>query len=184
MEYMILPLRRYADFQGRSRRMEYWMFFLFNILVGIGFGVVTAMLGGGMAAMGNPTASAAAGGAIGIVALINVIFSLAMLIPSIAVAVRRLHDLGRTGWWLLAPVGFYLIGFVVMLGSGLSALTAGTSGSLGMGVGLVAGGVLLMVGAVLALVLLVFFFMEGTRGPNRFGPDPKDPAGDLGDVFR
>jgi uncharacterized membrane protein YhaH (DUF805 family) len=187
MEWMILPLKRYADFQGRSRRMEYWMFFLFTILVNIGFVVLMMFVGGGAAVLsggaadGNPAALLAAGGAIGIIYLISLIFSLAILIPSIAVGVRRLHDTDRTGWWLIVPVLPYLAGLTVIV-AGAATLGSG-GGDTGAGVLALVGGLMVVVGFICALALIVFFFLPGTTGPNRFGPDPKNPEANLESVF-
>ena len=112
MEWMLMPLQRYADFSGRSRRKEYWMFFLFCFIVSFVLGIVD--------------------GAAGLNGILGLIFQLAVLVPSIAVAVRRAHDQDKSGWFILIPI----YGFILM-------------------------------------------FLEGTNGPNRFGPDPKggaDPA--------
>jgi uncharacterized membrane protein YhaH (DUF805 family) len=99
MEYMIMPLKRYADFQGRSRRKEYWMFALFIFLVSI----VLTMVDMGMGT-GTPTGFG----------ILSGLFSLAILIPSIAVGVRRLHDTDRSGWWILIGL-IPLIGAIVLL---------------------------------------------------------------------
>jgi uncharacterized membrane protein YhaH (DUF805 family) len=109
MEWMLMPLKRYADFSGRSRRMEYWMFVLFQFLVTIVINVVMMIVGGTtvMAAGNAPGAILAAGGAFMIFGLVYLLFWLAMLIPSVAVGVRRLHDTGRSGWWMLAPLAGY-----------------------------------------------------------------------------
>lgn len=123
IDYMIAPLRRYADFSGRSRRMEYWMFVVFNIIVSFIATIIDAVVG---------TATSLAG----VAGVFSLLVALAFLIPSIAVAARRLHDQDKSGWWLL-------IVFIPLLG---------------------------------ALVLLVFMFLEGTKGDNRFGPDPKEGA--------
>ena len=123
MDWMLMPLRRYAEFSGRSQRKEYWMFFLFQIIVVVVLGIIEGALGlTGMVA-----------GAYG---PLTALFWLAVLIPGIAVGIRRLHDTDRSGWWLL-------LAFVPIVG---------------------------------AIVLIVFFVTDGTRGPNRFGPDPKDPG--------
>lgn len=99
MEWMLLPLKRYAEFSGRSRRKEYWMFFLFSFLVGIVATIFdTAILGFALESNGP----------------INALTSLALLIPSLAVGVRRLHDTGRSGWWLLLIFAI-LIGWIVLL---------------------------------------------------------------------
>lgn len=173
MEWMILPLKRYAEFGGRSRRKEYWMFFLFTIIVSVVLGIIDGVLGLTLGGGDGATATAASTGVLG------GIFSLATIVPSIAVGVRRLHDTDRSGWWLLIPVGLLILGLV--LGGALGGAAGGGMMGLGAGFGL---GIL---GAVVGgLVLLVFYCLEGTRGPNRFGPDPKDPAGtaDLNEVFR
>ena len=169
MHWMFLPLKRYAEFSGRSRRTEYWMFFLFQMLLGVAFWVLLAIVGGGaLMSGGDPTALAAAGGAIMIVSALYVLVSLALLIPAIAVTVRRLHDTNRTGKWVLALVGAYV---VMLVGTMMAASSPDNPGL---------GGILAMVGGigalVLALVLLVFMFLEGTRGPNNYGADPKGEA--------
>ena len=79
-------LGQYATFSGRASRSEYWWFFLFQVLVM----VATGMLGD----------------------VINGIASLALLLPALAVGARRLHDIGRTGWWqllLLSGIGFLVL---------------------------------------------------------------------------
>src|SRR5688500_1499893 len=116
MEYMLMPLKRYADFSGRSRRMEFWMWQVFQILVYFAMMVLMMLLGGGMMmAAADPNAVAAAGGGVLILGAIYLIYILAVFIPSLAVAVRRLHDTDRTGWWILAPLAPYLLVIVAGL---------------------------------------------------------------------
>lgn len=123
MEWMLLPLKRYFEVRGRSRRMEYWMFTLFSILVGAATSIVDRALGFDWDSTGP----------------LNGLTSLALFIPSFTVAFRRLHDTDRSAWWLLL-IFLPIIGWIW---------------------------------------LFVLCVLEGTRGPNRFGPDPKDPfAGD------
>jgi uncharacterized membrane protein YhaH (DUF805 family) len=136
MNYMILPLKRYFDFKGRSRRKEYWMFVLFVVIGEIVTMILDSMLGTG----GTATTSTAYGDG-GVSASANLtggtittIFILLILVPGIAVAVRRVHDQDKSGWFVLVPI-----------------------------------------------YNLILMFLEGTRGPNRFGPDPK--AGDSGEAF-
>lgn len=174
MNWMFLPLKRYAEFSGRSRRMEYWMFQLFLILVYVALMVLMMVLGGGaLMAGGDPSAVMAAGGAALIVGGLYMLFALAMFIPNLAVSVRRLHDTNRSGWWLLAPLSGYVI---MVIGT---VMAAGSPDNPGLG------GILAMVGMIavigLGLTLLVFMFLEGTRGPNQYGPDPKGEA--LDQVF-
>ena len=93
-------LRKYAVFEGRARRREYWMFFLINLLIGIVLGIADAALARVVGQRGF--------------AIFGPLYSLAVLIPSLAVGVRRLHDTGRSGWWLL--ISFVpLIGFIVLI---------------------------------------------------------------------
>ena len=166
MHWMFLPLKRYAEFSGRSRRTEYWMFVLFQILLAVAFWVLLAVVGGGaLMSGGDPTALAAAGGAAMILFAVYGLISLALIIPGIAVGVRRLHDTERSGWWILAP----LVGYVIMVIGGLMA--ASNPNDPGVGGILAMVGMLLVI--VLGLVLLVFTLLEGTRGPNKYGPDPK-----------
>jgi uncharacterized membrane protein YhaH (DUF805 family) len=169
MNWMFLPLKRYAEFSGRSRRMEYWMFFLFQILLGVAFWVLLAIVGGGaLMSGGDPTALAAAGGAVMIIFALYGLVSLALLVPSLAVTVRRLHDTNRSGKWVLALVGAYVL---MLVGTMMAAASPDNPGL---------GGIVVMVAGIavliLALVMLVFMFLEGTRGPNNYGPDPKGEA--------
>ena len=100
MSWYLEALKKYAVFSGRSRRMEYWYFVLFNIIVSIVLGVIDGLLG-------TSGSSAGAG-------LLSGIYSLAVLIPTLAVTVRRLHDTDRTGWWILIAL-VPLIGVIVLL---------------------------------------------------------------------
>ena len=135
MEWMIMPLRRYADFNGRSRRMEYWMFTLGYILLLLAIVMLSFGIGG---LFGDPTGELGAG----IMVTLIGITVLGLFIPSLAVQVRRMHDQDKSGW-------FILLGFIPYIGG---------------------------------LIMLVFMCIEGTQGPNQYGPDPKDPNWDA-DVF-
>lgn len=100
MNWYMTVLKKYAVFSGRAQRAEYWFFVLFNIIISFVLAFVDS-------AAGTMTAGAGVG-------ILGGIYSLAILIPSIAVAVRRLHDTSRSGWWLL--IAFIpLIGFIVLL---------------------------------------------------------------------
>ncbi|MEJ5978239.1 DUF805 domain-containing protein [Novosphingobium sp. PS1R-30] len=145
LEWMILPLKRYADFKGRSRRKEFWSWILFNVIVLIvlmaivfGTGFSTAAI---LADPGNPLA--VYGSLFSGTGVLLLIWGLATFIPNIAVTVRRLHDRDMSGWWYL---GFFIAGFIPF------------------------------VNMISGIALIVLMFLDGTRGPNRFGPDPKDPT--------
>ncbi|MBV9455622.1 MAG: DUF805 domain-containing protein [Rubrobacter sp.] len=96
MSWYLEVLKNYAVFSGRARRKEYWMFLLINLVIVLVLNFIDYLTG---------TFSPRAG-----VGLLGGLYSLAVLIPSIAVAVRRLHDTGRTGWWIL-------IGLIPVIGS-------------------------------------------------------------------
>jgi len=98
--FLVVVKERYAQFSGRARRSEYWYFYLFYVLIVIGLAIVDGISG---------TRNATAG-----VGLFSGVFGLAMLIPSLAVSVRRLHDTGRSGWWLLIAL-VPVIGAIVLL---------------------------------------------------------------------
>jgi uncharacterized membrane protein YhaH (DUF805 family) len=119
-DYMKLPLQRYADFSGRSRRMEYWMF-----VVGVIGASVVAMLIDNVIGMGQLVA--------GVYGPLYTLVALGTIVPSLACMVRRLHDQDKSGW-------FALLVLIPILGG---------------------------------LVILVFMFLEGTKGENQYGPDPK-----------
>ena len=112
MDWMLMPLRRYAEFSGRSQRKEFWMFVLFYVIVMVVLGIVEGALG--------------LTGMVGAYGPLTALFLLGIIVPLIAVSIRRMHDQDRSGWWILVPI-----------------------------------------------VNLVFYCLEGTKGDNRFGPDPK-----------
>lgn len=87
MEWYVRVLKKYAVFTGRARRTEYWMFVLFNVIISICLYVIDGAITG----FSLETHSS----------VLQTIYGLAVLVPSLAVGARRLHDTGRTGWWLL-----------------------------------------------------------------------------------
>lgn len=141
MHWMLLPFRRYAEFTGRSQRIEYWMFFLFY------YGVLIAL--GALMLAGLPWSEMESGNAaippLGPLfwasLVLMMLFMLVSMVPSIAVTVRRFHDQNLSGW-------LYLINFIPYVGW---------------------------------LVIVVFMCIEGTRGPNAHGDDPKGV--NMGEVF-
>ncbi len=99
MKWYIDAMQKYAMFTGRATRQAYWMFFLFNFLIALGIGIIAGAL------------SAVLGLGQGFSDGLNAIYALATFIPSLAVAVRRIHDIGRTGWWIIVPI----VGFIFLL---------------------------------------------------------------------
>jgi uncharacterized membrane protein YhaH (DUF805 family) len=93
-------LSKYVDFSGRARRSEYWWVALFTFLVGIVTGILDAIIG--------TDYDTGSGG------LINTLVSLALLLPSRAVGVRRLHDVGKSGWWILIGI-IPILGWILLI---------------------------------------------------------------------
>lgn len=113
MEWMLMPYRRYAEFSGRSRRKEYWMFVLFEIIVmAIPYAIVLA--GTPRVDQATGQLSAAPGALFYIALVVLLIFGLVTIIPGLAVQVRRLHDTNRSGWWWWIQIVPF-IGPIVML---------------------------------------------------------------------
>jgi uncharacterized membrane protein YhaH (DUF805 family) len=110
MEWAILPLKRYAQFTGRSRRKEYWMFVLLMFVAGIVASILDGILGLKGAGLYGP---------------LSLILMLGVLIPSIAVGIRRLHDTDRSGWWILIAL-IPLVGAIILI---VFYATDGTNGS-------------------------------------------------------
>lgn len=100
VNWYIEVLKKYAVFSGRARRKEYWFFVLFNIIVSVVLSVIDGVTG---------TLDTEGG-----VGLLSGLYTLAVIVPSIAVGIRRLHDIGRSGWWLLIVL-VPLIGALVLL---------------------------------------------------------------------
>jgi len=93
MDYFIAALKQYADFTGRASRKEYWMFYLIYMLLLIAVYVLDVVIGMG---------------------ILSIVFTLGMLIPSISIAARRLHDTSRSGWWQL--IAFIpVIGVIILI---------------------------------------------------------------------
>jgi len=104
MQWMLMPLKRYADFQGRSTRMEFWMFVLFVTIVMVVLQVLMGIMFASSMSVDPQTGVVTGGGGIGIFAVIIWVFYLAILVPSIAVGVRRMHDQDKSGWFILVPI--------------------------------------------------------------------------------
>ena len=144
MQWMILPFKRYFDFQGRSRRMEFWMFTLLNLIIVFVFAALSLGTGTPLGQMqdADPNNVTAFYGALfGGTGILLVVWWLIAFIPSIAVAVRRFHDRDMTGWWYLGFMVLSLIPFI---------------------------------GFLAAIAFIVVMALPGTPGPNRFGPSPKE----------
>ena len=128
MKWFLMALKKYAEFNGRSRRKEYWMFVLFNMIFAIVAMSLDKLLGFADENIGYGP--------------IYGVYVLAMFIPGLAVSIRRLHDIDKSGW-------YYLLVLIPIIGW---------------------------------IWLIVLFATEGTRGPNKYGPDPKNSDSELDQI--
>ncbi|WP_078543535.1 DUF805 domain-containing protein [Litchfieldia alkalitelluris] len=90
MQWYVKVIQNYVNFDGRARRMEYWMFYLMNFLISLGLVMIEGIMG--------------------LPGIFTGLYSLFILLPSIAVTVRRLHDTGKSGWW-------FFISFIPIIGA-------------------------------------------------------------------
>lgn len=93
MNWYLGVLKKYADFSGRARRKEFWMFTLFNFIIMVVLSIVDGIIG---------------------IPILGGIYALGVLIPGIAVGARRFHDIGKSGWWLLLGL-IPFIGVIVLI---------------------------------------------------------------------
>ena len=148
-----LDFRNYFKFSGRSRRSEYWWFFLLTQILSI---------------IGN----------IPIVGwIIGIIGGLAVIIPGISIATRRLHDIGRSGWWQLGYLVATIVVWIVLIGAfvaGFAVLEDERPWFAGFLFLLTTAA---SVGAIaLIVVWVVWLVRKGDSGPNKYGPDPRQHA--------
>ncbi|WP_051277102.1 DUF805 domain-containing protein [Marmoricola sp. URHB0036] len=163
-------LGNYATFSGRARRSEYWWFYLFTILVSLATSGVDSVL---RYAFDNE------------VGVVNTIASLALLLPSLAVTARRLHDTGRTGWWMVLPVvpvlATVVVGFAALFTIVFSAVSSANDISSAPVLATVALFIACALCALVACVtLLVFLCLDSEPGANRYGLSPKQPVAPTG----
>ena len=141
-EAIKLFFSNYVQFNGRSRRSEFWWPWLLHIIVTVptlGLGVVMLE-----SSSGDANALAI------ILVSLGALYFLAVFIPNISLSVRRLHDINLTGWIYLAVV---IVGYIPI------------------------------VGIISNIAMIVIGVVPGTKGPNEYGSDPKNPDGDIIDVF-
>jgi uncharacterized membrane protein YhaH (DUF805 family) len=143
LDWALLPFSRYFEFSGRSSRAEYWYFTVFIWFISL-------LIQLGQLALGEAVES--------VLTVVNSLFGLVTLIPSLAVAVRRLHDVNRSGFVLLK----YIIGIAAILALVPFALYFAPFFAFVLGLAAV----------VIALKFLVLMVIEGDRGPNLYGPNP------------
>jgi len=175
--------RKYFTFSGRASRAEYWWWSLF-----VALGNLVYLLASGAAVM-PPVAGADAefvmsGALLGTIAIVTA-FSLLTLVPTLAVTVRRLHDTGRSGGWILMPAILNIAmfwGALIAKPAAVSALgLKGVAGDPMLGNALLIGGGVGQM--ILSVMMLVWMLQRGMRGDNFFGPDPYDGGLSYGEEY-
>lgn len=186
---MFQPLAKYAQFEGRSRRSEFWFWVLFRILLGMALGAIAGivLVPVFMDLAANPkmddSHSIALMGRMFSIYPLYTLVGLGLFLPTLAVTVRRLHDINRSGWWVLLPAGAFIGGMILfMVVCGFTAFNvAGMHGhatdtqnmAAFVTIFLSVFGCIALPVLIADVVMLIFFVTEGTKGPNRFGEDPK-----------
>lgn len=154
---------KYATFTGRARRSEFWYWYLFTVIVGL-FTQLFGLFGLGF---------------------VSTVVSLGLFIPNLAVSVRRLHDVGRSGWWLLVsviPCVVMITSLVAMLGDMLVPVAMGESYSpealasmMSDSAGPVVVYLLSLFAALVGVVMLIVWFAKDSQaGVNQYGENPKE----------
>ena len=144
-------IENYANFSGRARREEFWMFIVLLIILYNAVGLAAFLL----AALISP-----------LIILIWLLMVLALFIPTLAVTVRRLHDSGRTGWWLLCHFAPFVLAIAVPVLANMNINPSEFSSVLF----LVA---LVLLGSI-TFIPLVFLILDSQTGTNKWGPNPKE----------
>ena len=144
--YYVKCLKNYAKFRGRARRKEFWGFFLFNFIIYLGFQLL-------FYALDYDLLDIMAGYETPLWIVPYCLYSLAVLLPSWAVIFRRLHDVGKSGWWLFAPIFACILVIILPFGS----------------IGFI---------FVYSLYLLYLFCKASCDGKNLYGPNPLKPEAD------
>lgn len=156
------------SWKGRARRREYWYYILFNAIVAwiLQFGGITifgrpqVLLGYGVVDPSDIFSNLMNS----YVHLSHIplwIYTLATLVPNICVSVRRLHDTGKSGWWLLLPLAPLIVGSLLAT------------------INLVLGGLVMLLTIFAYIVLFVFMLLDSNFGENKYGPNPKEADWDI-----
>jgi len=175
------------SFGGRIRRRDWWLLSIglavLNLIVQ---GIVGAVVGGGAAAASTGTdPGAAAAGAAGVAGIASLLIALLFLWPSLALSIKRAHDRNKPAMFVLGYYALVVLLLVVItftMGGVLAAAGAGGDNSAAVGAAAGTGGIVVMVLSVILLVYAIWLlvelgFLDGTPGPNRFGPSPKGLGG-------
>jgi uncharacterized membrane protein YhaH (DUF805 family) len=162
--YKKVVFENYANFKGRARRSEYWYFTLANIIISVITMIIDEIL---HLKIGSSNSG-----------VLNSLYGLIMFVPSIAVSVRRLHDIGKSGWLLLIAYAVMIIAAVGLVATSMSAAMGG--GELPtIGASFI---IAILVILAVAIWILILFCKEGDQGANKYGADPKSDAEEINEI--
>lgn len=156
--YKKVVFENYANFNGRARRSEYWYFALANIIIGVILMILDNVLG---LKIGSSDTG-----------ILNTVYSLAVLVPGLAVATRRLHDIGKSGWILVITYIIIIISATTLIINSLSMLAGVAGGEPAFGLTTMIIPILVML--AVSIYMLVLFCKDGERGENQYGQNPKE----------
>ena len=172
MYWFFKCLRQYFDFKGRARRKEYWMFYLWALIIEVVIYGLSLLLGGGLPGIGFDESVPPelmprnVGMGMFFTGLIT-LYGFAILIPQLAVTVRRLHDIGKSGWLLL------LIYLLIFAGIGLMTYYSVTMLANGPETSMVPFWIGLSIIIAVTIWFIALMVKKGDVGRNKYGEDPK-----------
>ena len=167
-ESIVTCLRKYADFNGRATRAEFWWWVLATTLVRAAISALEGFISVAFDIIP--------------ITLFGTIFSLAILLPNLAVTARRLHDIGKSGWWQLVWIVIGVLGAIPLIAGIVVAVVAVFSGTASWGsFGATSFWLPIVVGLLVSLVIwlglliwwIVWLVRQGQVGPNKYGTDPR-----------
>lgn len=147
MNYYVRALKKYADFKGRDTRPQFWYFYLIHFIISLILGVIDNFIGS---------------------EIFVGLYGLAVLIPTLAIMTRRLHDIGKSGWWILTlflvPFGLFIALTIILLI--VLAITGMTPDPFSTA---------LMSPVIILIIFAYFIYLFAPKGenkPNKYGPVP------------
>lgn len=138
--------KHYVDFEGRTDRREFWYYILAYVVLFVGVAIVQRLF---------------------FTRALTALLTLGLILPNLGLGVRRLHDINRSGWWILIGV----VPGGLLFSSMLFAFFVG-----GLGLMLFTGSLLWLVSLAAAVLLIYWYAQPGTAGPNQYGPEPVPDA--------
>lgn len=168
-------IRKYADFSGRATRAEFWWWVLATTIFSFALSAIDSFV--------------SAVSSLYVFSPLSSIFGLAILLPNLAVTARRLHDIGKSGWWQLVWIVVAILGAIPLgIGIAVTLIAVFTENFFWDGPGLIAFWIPIMIGAAVSFLIWLIIFIwwlfwmvrQGQPGPNVHGPDPRAWIGDAG----